>query len=159
MGAHGKVGHVGQEGVDLDDLADGRAGLLEDGLEVGDAGGRLLLDGALDQVALGVAGDLAGAVDGGGGLDGLGLRDRSGISVSIRGSGPWRKGQCLEVKTYVRAGGCGQAKHVSRASTRTGQHPLRRVGGLPTRGRVLGEDGSGRHGGDESESRGCCSGG
>ena len=93
--AHGKVGHVSQEGVDLDDLLDGRAGLLEDGLEVGNAGGRLLLDGALDQVALGIAGDLAGAVDGGGGLDGLGLWDGSGISVSIRASarGPMPRGQ------------------------------------------------------------------
>ena len=70
---HGKVGHVGQEDVDLDHLLDRRAGLLEDGLEVADAGRRLLLDRALDQVALGVAGDLARAVDGAGRLDGLGL--------------------------------------------------------------------------------------
>ena len=72
--AHGEVGHVGQEGVDLDHLLDGRARLLEDSLEVGDAGSRLLLDGALNQVALGITGDLARAVDGAGRLDGLGLR-------------------------------------------------------------------------------------
>lgn len=71
---YGKVTHVGEEDVDLDDLGNGRAGLLEDGLEVGDALLGLLGDVALDQDALGVEGDLAGAVDGGGGLDGLGLR-------------------------------------------------------------------------------------
>lgn len=75
--AHGKVGHVGQEGIDLDHLLDGRAGLLEDSLEVGNAGGRLLLDGALDQVALGVTGNLARAVDGSMGLNGLGLLNLS----------------------------------------------------------------------------------
>ena len=72
--SHGEVGHVGQEGIDLDHLLDGRAGLLKDSLEVGNASGSLLLDGALDQVALGIAGNLARAVDGGWGLDGLGLR-------------------------------------------------------------------------------------
>ncbi len=74
-GAHGKVGHVGQEGIDLDHLLDGRASLLEDGLEVADASGRLLLDGALNQVALDIAGDLTRAVDGSGRLDGLGLAE------------------------------------------------------------------------------------
>lgn len=73
LGAYGKVGHVGQEDVALDDLFDRRAGLLEDSLEVGNAGSCLLLDGALDEVALGVTGDLARAVDGVGRLDGLGL--------------------------------------------------------------------------------------
>ena len=69
--------HVGQEDVALDDLFNRRAGLLEDGLEVGNAGGRLLLDGALDEVALGVAGDLSRAVDGVGRFDGLGLNERT----------------------------------------------------------------------------------
>lgn len=90
---HGEVGHVGQEGIDLDHLLDGRAGLLEDSLEVGNASGSLLLDGALDQVALGIAGNLARAVDGGGGLDGLGLligseqsqTDRLAMSTTSRG--------------------------------------------------------------------------
>jgi len=71
------VCHVGQEDVALDDLFNRRAGLLEDGLEVGNAGGRLLLDGALDEVALGVAGDLSRAVDGVGRFDGLGLNERT----------------------------------------------------------------------------------
>lgn len=72
-GAYGKVGHVGQENIDFDNLPDGGASLLENGLDVGDASTGLLLDGALNEVALGVAGNLAGAVDGGRGLDGLGL--------------------------------------------------------------------------------------
>lgn len=100
-GTHSKVGHVGQEGVDLDHLLDGRASLLKDGLEVANAGSRLLLDGALNQIALGIAGDLARAVDGGGGLDGLGLRNgqtrvQTGALYENR-SRP---------KTYVGAGSC-----------------------------------------------------
>jgi len=70
---YSKVVHVSEEGVDLDDLLNRRAGLLENGLEVTDACSSLLLDGSLDQVTLRVTGDLAGAVDGSGGLDGLGL--------------------------------------------------------------------------------------
>lgn len=69
----GKVGHVGQEDVDLDDLGNAGAGLGEDSLQVGNGGGSLLLDGALNQLASRIAGDRARAVDGGGGLDGLGL--------------------------------------------------------------------------------------
>lgn len=72
-GTYGKLAHVSEEDVDLDDLFDGGAGLDEDGLEVGDALLGLVGDGALDEGALGGEGDLAGAVDGGGGLDGLGL--------------------------------------------------------------------------------------
>lgn len=68
-----EVGHVGDEDVHLDDLLDAGAGGGEHGLQVLDAGGRLLLDGALDQVTLGVAGDLARAVDGRRSLDGVGL--------------------------------------------------------------------------------------
>lgn len=79
---HSKVTHVGQEGVDLDHFLDGRASLLENGLEVGDAGGSLLLDGPFNEVALGVAGDLARAIDGGGRLDGLGLGYGSVLSTT-----------------------------------------------------------------------------
>ena len=70
---HREVGHVGDEDVDLDDLVDAGAGLLQHGLEVLAALGRLLLDGARDEVAVLVGGDLAGAVDGAGGLDGVGV--------------------------------------------------------------------------------------
>ena len=69
----GEEGHVGQEDVDLDDLLDAGAGVGEDGLQVLDAGRRLLADGALDEVPLRVGGDLAGAVDGRRGLDGVRL--------------------------------------------------------------------------------------
>lgn len=68
-----EVGHVGDEDVDLDDLLDAGAGGGQDSLEVADTGSGLLLDGALDQVALGITGDLAGAVDGSRCLDGVGL--------------------------------------------------------------------------------------
>ena len=68
-----KVGHVSDEDIDLDNLGDGRATLLKNGLQVLDAGSSLLLEGALDQVALGIAGDLTRAVEGGLGLDGLRL--------------------------------------------------------------------------------------
>ena len=71
--AYSKVVHVGEKDIDLDDLGNGRAGLLQDDLQAGNACGGLDLDGALDEVALGVPGDLAGSVDRGGGLDGLGL--------------------------------------------------------------------------------------
>ena len=76
-GAYGEVVQVGQEDVALDDLGNGGAGLLEDGLEVLAALLGLVGNGALDHGALGSEGDLAGAVDGRGGLDGLGLRDSS----------------------------------------------------------------------------------
>lgn len=70
---YSKVVHVSEKDIDLDDLGNRRAGLLQDDLQAGNACGRLLLDGALDQVTLGVPRDLAGAVDGSRGLDGLGL--------------------------------------------------------------------------------------
>lgn len=70
---HSEAAHVGKEDGDLDDLFDGRAGLLEHGLEVLDALLRLLGDGALDELAGGVEWDRAGAVDCCGGLDCLGL--------------------------------------------------------------------------------------
>jgi hypothetical protein len=47
------------------------AGRFEDGFQIAAALGRLLGDGALDQVALGVSGDLAGTPDLAGGFDGL----------------------------------------------------------------------------------------
>lgn len=71
-----EVGHVGDEDVHLDDLLDAGAGGGEHGLQVLDTGGRLLLNGALNQVTLGIAGDLAGAVNGRRGLDGVGLQRR-----------------------------------------------------------------------------------
>lgn len=80
--AHRKAGHISEEDVNLDDLLDGRAGLLEDGLEVVNAGARQLLDRARDQFAFSVAGDRARAVDGARGLDGLGLQGGRG-SVRI----------------------------------------------------------------------------
>lgn len=74
---YSKVSHVGKENVDLDHLGDGRASLLEDSLEVLAALLCELTDGALEEVTLGGEGDLAGAVDGGRGLDGLGLFETS----------------------------------------------------------------------------------
>ena len=71
---HSKVTHIREEDVDFDDLLDGRAGLLKDSFQVADALASLLLDGALNQVALRVAGDLTRAVDGSRGLDGLRLK-------------------------------------------------------------------------------------
>ena len=47
------------------------ASRFEDGFQIAAALGRLLGDGALDQVALGVGGDLAGTPDLAGGFDGL----------------------------------------------------------------------------------------
>lgn len=68
-----KVGHVGDEDVDLYNLLDAGTSSCENSLQVLDAGGSLLLDGTLNQVALDITGDLAGAVDGGWGLDSVGL--------------------------------------------------------------------------------------
>jgi hypothetical protein len=69
----GKVGHVGQEDVDLDNLLHRGAGLLEHGFEVLEAQRRLLGNGALGQGALGVEVNLTRAVDCGRGLDRVGL--------------------------------------------------------------------------------------
>jgi hypothetical protein len=85
--SHSKVVHVDQEGIDLDNLVKGGTSLLEDSLEVGNALSSLLLNGALNQVALSVTGDLARAVDGGRGLDGLGLW-QSSESIESLGTGP-----------------------------------------------------------------------
>lgn len=70
---HSKVVHVIEEDVDFDNLVDVRASSHENGLEVADASSGLLLDGAPDQVALGVKMNLARAVDCCWRLDGLGL--------------------------------------------------------------------------------------
>lgn len=72
-GTHSKVVHVSQEGVDLDNLLNGRASFFEDSFEVRDAGGSLLLDGSLDKVSLGITRDLTRTVDSSRGLDGLTL--------------------------------------------------------------------------------------
>ena len=58
-----EVGHVRQKHVDLDDLLDRGVGGGEDGLDVGAAGGRLLGDGAGDEIAGGRGGYLARDVD------------------------------------------------------------------------------------------------
>lgn len=70
---YSEVTHVGDEDGALDNPGERRAGLLEDSLDVLAALLGLLADGALDQLAVGSQGDLAGTVDGGRGLDGLGL--------------------------------------------------------------------------------------
>lgn len=70
----GEVVHGRQEDVDLDDLADVGAGGGEHGLDVGDAALGQLADAAGEDLTTGRAGDLSGAVDGGGGGDGLGVR-------------------------------------------------------------------------------------
>lgn len=67
----GEVGHVGDENANFDDLVHGATGGFEDGLEVLAALGRLGGDGAVDEVAGGVGGDLARAPDLAGSLDGL----------------------------------------------------------------------------------------
>lgn len=74
IATYSEVGHVVKEDIDLDHLLNGGTGLLENGLEVLDALSRQLLDAALDEVALEVGMDLSRAVDGGRGLDGLGVR-------------------------------------------------------------------------------------
>lgn len=67
------MGHVRQEDVDLDDLLDRRASLLEDGLEVRAAQLGQVGDGALEKSAFRGEVDLARAVDGRRRLDGLRL--------------------------------------------------------------------------------------
>lgn len=65
--------HVGKEDVDLDYLLDAGAGSGEYSLQVLDASTGLLLNGALNEVALSIQWDLTRTVDGARGLDGLGL--------------------------------------------------------------------------------------
>jgi hypothetical protein len=73
-GAYSEVVHVGEEDVDFDNLGDVRACSLDNGLQVLGALSRLLADGTLNEGHIGSDGDLAGAVDGRRGLDGLGLK-------------------------------------------------------------------------------------
>lgn len=73
---YSKVSHVGDEDGGLDDSGQRRAGLLENGIQVLAALSRLLSDSALNQGAIGSKRDLAGAVDGRGSLDGLGLNNQ-----------------------------------------------------------------------------------
>lgn len=74
---YSKVIHVGDENSGLDDSGQGRASLLENGIQVLAALSRLLGDGALNQSAISSKGDLAGAVDGSRSLDGLRLEVRT----------------------------------------------------------------------------------
>jgi hypothetical protein len=66
-------GERGGRGTYLDHALERAAGRLEDVLEVLAAGGRLVGDAALDEVARCVTGDLAGDPNLRAGLDGLGL--------------------------------------------------------------------------------------
>jgi hypothetical protein len=68
-----EVRHIVQKDVDLDDLCDIWASFLEDGDDVVAAGGGFISDGAFNEVALIVSGDLAGDVDLGSCNYGLGL--------------------------------------------------------------------------------------
>lgn len=108
MGSYSKVGHIGEEGIDLDHLLNTRTSLLQYGLQVGDAGSRLLLDGALDEIALGIAGDLSRTVDGSRCLDGLGLWSWSCQAMSSNAA-------LLETVqgTYVGASGWSPSPEVS----------------------------------------------
>lgn len=83
-----EVVHSRDEHVDLDDLLERGSSGLEDIRQVGDALLGHLGDGVLglgEDLAGGGAGDLAGAVDGVAGLDGLGVRARGwdGISTGL----------------------------------------------------------------------------
>lgn len=69
----GKVSHVREEDGSLDNLGNRRTRFLDDSLDVLAALGRLLGDGALDEGTVRLQRNLPGAVDGGRGLDGLGL--------------------------------------------------------------------------------------
>lgn len=93
---YSKVIHVRDENGGLDDFGQRRASLLENGIQVLAALSRLLGDGALNQGAIGSEGDLAGAVDGSGSLDGLRLK-----------VGQYEKASSLKPKevTHIRAEG------------------------------------------------------
>lgn len=96
---YSKVVHVRDEDGGLDDSGQGRAGLLENGIQVLAALSRLLGDGALNQSAIGSEGDLAGAVDGSGSLDGLRLeivQYENDVFNAIEFKRYSRKGQGLE---------------------------------------------------------------
>ena len=72
----GEIVHASQEHIDLDDFLERRVSFGEDRREVQDAAFGHLGDargGEREDVARAVTGDLAAAVDCGGGGDGLGL--------------------------------------------------------------------------------------
>lgn len=75
------MGHVGKEDVDFHDFLNTRTSSCENSLQVLDASGSLLLDGTLNQVTLDITGDLARAVDGSWGLDGVRLDE---IHAAVR---------------------------------------------------------------------------
>lgn len=75
---YGEVGHVRDEDVALDDLGNGGTSLLEDSLHVLAALRGLVGDGALNHLTISGKRDLAGAVDGRGRLDSLGLHEEDG---------------------------------------------------------------------------------
>ncbi len=68
-----EVGHVGEEDVHFDDPAQVRAGVTQDGRDVGDAYFGLLGDAALDERARLVGWDLPGHEDLASRFDGLRL--------------------------------------------------------------------------------------
>ena len=83
----GEVGHVAQEHVDLDDLAERAVGGFEDRVKVGKHSLGLLLDRTGDYRAGLVRRDLAGDEDEAVGLDRLGLRGVSGGQANVGVSG------------------------------------------------------------------------
>lgn len=97
---YSEVSHVGDEDVALDNLGDGRAGLLQDGLEVLAALLGLVGDGALNQNTLSSEGNLTRAVDGSRGLDGLGLIVLLMLALTLAVCG-WDA-----LGTYIRANSC-----------------------------------------------------
>lgn len=70
----GKVGHIRQKDIDLDNLGHFRTGGLEDGIDVVAASLGELANVTLDQGAGGVGGNLAGDEDLAVGADSLGLK-------------------------------------------------------------------------------------
>lgn len=68
---------AGNTHPNLDNLADFRTGFVQDGLQIVDASLGLLGDGAFDQVAILVGGDLSGAEDEACGFDRLAVRASS----------------------------------------------------------------------------------
>ena len=127
-GVHGgEVGHVDEEDVDLDDLGQLRAGLAQDGGDVGDARLRLGPDVALHNLALGVRRDLARHEDLSGRLDGLGL-NRTGRPSSPRrrrasGPTPPRRTGSVEKSTKNRSLAPGERKSTPHTAPSPGKPP------------------------------------
>jgi len=74
-----EIGHVRNEHIDLDDLLNAGTCRLKHGLEILDASRGLLVDCAINEVAIAVLRDLAGTVDGVGSLDRLGRGRKGGF--------------------------------------------------------------------------------